>query len=49
LVSCVVSVFIAFGQSRCRTIIASCHSCGVIEKMLGSAPTSLSEVSRDDR
>ena len=39
----------ACGHSRWRVAIASCHSSVVIEKTDGSAPTSLSEVSRDQR
>ncbi len=46
LVSWVVVVVIASGQSRCRTAIASWNSSGVTEKTEGSPPTSLSEVSR---
>ena len=49
LVSWVESAVIACGHSRWRVAIASCHSSAVTEKTDGSAPTSLSEVSRDQR
>ena len=49
LVSWVVSVVIACGQSACRVVIASWNAVGVTAQVAGSAPTSLCEVSRENR